>query len=69
MTEFLYLILSESFELKELRRQLHQTHEENNLLRLKVEILLDMLAQKTAEANIRETDLEKMRNILQKQGI
>ncbi len=38
--------------------------EENELLRLKVEILLDMLAQKTAEADIMEADMLKMRNIL-----
>ncbi len=38
--------------------------QENNLLRLKVELLLDMLAQKTAEAEMQETDILKMKNIL-----
>ena len=30
-----------------------------------VEILLDMLAQKTAESNIQETELERLRHALQ----
>ena len=31
----------------------------------KVEILLDMLAQKTAESNIQETELERLQHALQ----
>jgi len=38
--------------------------EENNLLKLKVEILLDMLAQKTAECDIQEAELERLRHAL-----
>ncbi len=41
---------------------------ENNLLKLKVEILLDMLAQRTAEAEINGRDLVKMREILEANG-
>ena len=37
---------------------------ENNLLKLKVEILLDMLAQRTAETEMNERDIDKMRNVL-----
>lgn len=47
-----------------LKEQNLQLQEEKNVLQLKVEILLDMLAQKTAEAEMQEGDLLKMRNIL-----
>ena len=47
-----------------LRRENASLQEENNLLRLKVEVLLDMLAQKTAEAEMHEADILKMKNIL-----
>ena len=52
--------------IKELESQNEQLKNENNLLTLKVELLLDMLAQKTAEADFLFEDMEKMRKILAK---
>ena len=49
---------------KELSDENEKLHEQNNLLTLKVELLLDMLAQKTAEADILTKDMEKMKAIL-----
>jgi hypothetical protein len=43
---------------------LETLQKENNLLKLKVEILLDMLAQRTAEAEVSSRDMHKMREIL-----
>jgi len=37
---------------------------ENNLLKLKVEILLDMLAQKTAETSLQDSEIERLRSSL-----
>merc|ERR1712037_888517 len=37
---------------------------ENNLLRLKVEILLDMLAQKTAETSLQDSEILRLRESL-----
>ncbi|TRY69100.1 hypothetical protein TCAL_01434 [Tigriopus californicus] len=51
-------------EIRNLQEQNLKLQEEKNVLQLKVEILLDMLAQKTAEAELQEGDLLKMRNIL-----
>ncbi len=51
-------------KVKELRLDNKRLEEENNLLKLKVEVLLDMLAQKTAEAETLENDILKMKNIL-----
>ena len=52
--------------IKELENDNEQLKSENNLLKLKVELLLDMLAQKTAEADFLFEDMEKMRKILVK---
>ena len=49
---------------KELTDENEKIHKQNNLLTLKVELLLDMLAQKTAEADILTKDMEKMKAIL-----
>jgi len=38
---------------------------ENNLLKLKVEILLDMLAQKTAETSLQDSEIERLRGSLE----
>lgn len=48
----------------DLQKRNDSLQEENNLLKLKVEVLLDMLAQKTAEAETYESDIMKLRNIL-----
>ena len=49
---------------RELESQLDTLRKENNLLKLKVEILLDMLAQRTAEAEMNGRDIDKMRSVL-----
>ena len=51
-------------ELRLLKQENVRIQEENNLLKVKVEVLLDMLAQKTAEFELQEGDLMKLRNIL-----
>ena len=51
-------------ELRVLRQENIRIQEENNLLKVKVEVLLDMVAQKTAEFELQEGDLMKLRNIL-----
>lgn len=45
-------------EFVKLRKQNQSLNEENNLLKLKMEILLDMLAETTAEKHILEKDLD-----------
>jgi len=49
---------------RELESQVDTLRKENNLLKLKVEILLDMLAQRTAEAEMNGRDIDKMRSVL-----
>jgi hypothetical protein len=49
---------------KELQESNEKLTKQNNLLKLKVEILLDMLAQKTAEADFQQKDIDQMRKIL-----
>ena len=55
---------SSSVMIADLRTQNQILADENNLLKLKVEILLDMLAQKTAELDVQESSLLQMKNIL-----
>ena len=52
--------------IKELTEENEQFRKKNNLLTLKVELLLDMLAQKTAEADMLTNDVEKLRQVLLK---
>ena len=52
--------------IKELTEENEKMHKQNNLLTLKVELLLDMLAQKTAETDVLQKDIDKMRGILLK---
>ncbi|NXT34502.1 CBY1 protein, partial [Pelecanoides urinatrix] len=49
-------------EMQRLRKRNQQLEEENNLLRLKVDILLDMLAETTAESHLMEKELEELKN-------
>ena len=51
-------------KIRELEAKNQELNDENNLLKLKVELLLDMLAQKTAEADFQRKDLDQMKRIL-----
>ncbi|XP_056379848.1 protein chibby homolog 1 [Hyla sarda] len=49
-------------DVQRLRKRNLQLEEENNLLRLKVEILLDMLSEATAESHLKDKELEEMKS-------
>uniref|UniRef100_A0A8D0GV94 Chibby 1, beta catenin antagonist n=1 Tax=Sphenodon punctatus TaxID=8508 RepID=A0A8D0GV94_SPHPU len=49
-------------EMQRLRKRNQQLEEENNLLQLKVDILLDMLSETTAESHLMEKELEELKN-------
>ncbi|KAG8138138.1 putative Protein chibby-like protein [Naja naja] len=49
-------------ETQRLRKRNQQLEEENNLLRLKVDLLLDMLSETTAESHLMEKELEELKN-------
>lgn len=53
----------EQRETQRLRRRNQQLEEENNLLRLKVDILLDMLSETTAECHLMEKELEELKSV------
>ncbi|XP_063099762.1 protein chibby homolog 1 isoform X2 [Cavia porcellus] len=53
----------EQREMQRLRRRNQQLEEENNLLRLKVDILLDMLSETTAECHLMEKELDELKSI------
>ncbi|OBS69444.1 hypothetical protein A6R68_02062 [Neotoma lepida] len=48
-------------ETQRLRKRNQQLEEENNLLRLKVDILLDMLSQTTAESQLKDKELDELK--------
>ncbi|KAM4721593.1 protein chibby homolog 1 isoform 1-T2 [Rhinophrynus dorsalis] len=50
-------------EIQRLRKRNQQLEEENNLLRVKVDILLDMLSETTAESHLKEKELEELKNM------
>lgn len=49
-------------EVMRLKKTNQQLHEENNLLKLKVDILLDMLAEKSAVSHFHENELKQLRD-------
>ncbi|XP_035721143.1 protein chibby homolog 1-like [Vespa mandarinia] len=49
-------------ENERLKKEIKRLEEENNLLKLKFEVMLDMLTQTTTEAQFQKEELEKLRN-------
>ncbi|CAH1795362.1 unnamed protein product [Owenia fusiformis] len=46
-----------------MKKQNQQLIEENNLLKLKMDILLDMLAEATAETHLKETEIDQLKDL------
>ncbi|XP_078539720.1 protein chibby homolog 1 [Lissotriton helveticus] len=50
-------------EVQRLHKRNQQLEEENNLLRLKVEVLLDMLTESMAESHLIEKEVDALKNL------
>ena len=50
--------------MKQLQEENADLKKQNNFLKLKVELLLDMLAQKSAEADFLQKDIEQIRTTI-----
>ncbi|XP_033018819.1 protein chibby homolog 1 isoform X1 [Lacerta agilis] len=53
-------------ETNRLRKRIQQLEEENNLLQLKIDILLDMLSETTAESHLMQKEMEELKNYSRK---
>ncbi|XP_051530339.1 protein chibby homolog 1 [Myxocyprinus asiaticus] len=49
-------------EVQRLKKRNLQLEEENNLLKIKIEVLLDMLSESTAETHLIQKELEDIKN-------
>ncbi|XP_034983640.1 protein chibby homolog 1 isoform X1 [Zootoca vivipara] len=53
-------------ETNRLRKRIQQLEEENNLLQLKIDLLLDMLSETTAESHLMQKEMEELKNYSRK---
>ncbi|XP_022900350.1 protein chibby homolog 1 [Onthophagus taurus] len=47
--------------IQKLEKKIEELEEENNMLRLRYQIVLDMLSETTAESNLQQLEIEKLR--------
>ncbi|VDN97134.1 unnamed protein product [Rodentolepis nana] len=58
-----------SKEAAQLKKENRKLYEENNLLKVKVDLLLNMLAEATAEAQLQENEIEGLRNLVNRKSL
>ncbi|KAL5108420.1 hypothetical protein TcWFU_000978 [Taenia crassiceps] len=58
-----------SKEIGRLKNENRKLYEENNLLKIKVDILLDMVAETTAEVRLQENEIESLRNLIHRKPL
>ncbi|VDK37298.1 unnamed protein product [Taenia asiatica] len=56
-------------EIGRLKNENRKLYEENNLLKIKVDILLDMLAETTAEVRLQEDEIESLRSLIHRKPL